>query len=66
MEITIETVRMWWHKTRSDIPDDQAIGFLFDEVARLDTSRRYLIGQNALQAKELGEQAAEHDRVLGR
>lgn len=40
--LTIQDVRMWWHQVRSDIPDDDAIAFLFNELARLDSENTRL------------------------
>lgn len=36
----INDVKEWWNKKRSDIPDDDAIQFLFDEIDRLEKENK--------------------------
>lgn len=44
--LTLDVVRDWWLKKRSDISDDDAMAFLFGEIESLQADREWQIKQN--------------------
>jgi hypothetical protein len=53
--LSLADVRDWWLKKRSDIPDDDAMAFLFGEIESLQADREWQIKQNVKMFEALEE-----------
>lgn len=56
--LSLDAVRDWWLKKRSDISDDDAMAFLFGEIESLQADREWQIKQNVHMFEALEKMAA--------